>query len=139
MNKNLVCTTSSMYGMQNAYSGSVQGHPLIEIPLPHEAEHPGLAQFTTSSIIPCLRFYSFTFRTLVLFALALLVISRPLFRLIHKYGAKAPEVFRNQTGFNSFNANFRSNQHAIMVHRYHGHGDLTLLERFILLSVDSWY
>jgi hypothetical protein len=133
---------SAMHGIHNfhnSYSGYVQGHPLIEIPVPHEAEHPGLAQFTSASIIPCLRFYSFTFRILIIFALALLVISRPLFQLIRKYGLKAPEVFRNQTGLNTFHANYRANQDTFIRNaNYRGGQEPTLLEQFILASITKW-
>jgi hypothetical protein len=86
----------------------IDGRPVISVPVPHGVDHPGLAQFTSSSIIPCLRFYSFTFRTFILLAWALVIIARPLFRLVKRYGWDAPEAFRNQTGMNTFHPNFRS-------------------------------
>src|SRR5690348_3844828 len=123
--------------------GTVQGHPLVQIPNPHEAEHPGLAQMTSSSIIPCLRFYSFTFRVLILLGLALIVISAPLFRLVRVYGWKAPEVFRNQTGLATFNSNFRSltpystSYRHLLLH--HHQPTLSLLDEFILNSIAKLY
>ena len=94
----------------------MNGHPVLSIPNPHpNDDHPGLVLFTSASIVPTLRFYSFTFRTLILLSLALVVIARPLYRMVRHYGKNAPEVFRNQTGMATFHPNFRSNEDLLTI------------------------
>ena len=110
--------------------GVIHGHPVLSVPAPHEMDHPGLAQFTSASIIPCLRFYSFTFRTLILLALALVILARPLFRLVKVHGWNAPDAFRNQTGLVNFHANYRS---------FTDNEDMRILQDLILKSILKLY
>jgi len=89
----------------------IHGHPVISVPNPHpDAEHTGLVLFTSSSIVPVLRFYSFTFRVLIIASLALVILARPLYKIVRIYGWNAPTFFRNQTGLATFHPIFRSNQ-----------------------------
>lgn len=94
----------------------LNGRPVLSVPNPHpDVDHPGLVLFTSASIVPALRFYSFTFRFLILISLALVVIARPLWLLIKRYGVTAPEVFRNQTGLATFRPSYRSNEEALSI------------------------
>jgi len=87
-------------------AGYIEGHPILSIPNPHEADHPGLTDFNSASIVPMLRFYSYTFRTFVFFTLALVLISKPIFKLITIYGVHAPAIFQEKIG--PLNFHFRS-------------------------------
>lgn len=78
--------------------GFIEGHPIISIPTPHADEHPGLAQFSGASIVPMLRFYSFSFRCFVIMCLAFILILRPYFKFIGIHGKNAPAVFQKKVG-----------------------------------------
>jgi len=78
-------------------SGFIENHPVLSIPSPHQIDHPGLAIFSSSSIVPSLRFYSFTFRVFFLSAVMLIFITRPLMRFVREHGKNSPAVFQEQT------------------------------------------
>ncbi|CAL8082165.1 unnamed protein product [Orchesella dallaii] len=79
-------------------AGVVDGHPVLSIPAPHPDDHPGLAQFTGASIVPMLRFYSFSFRTFIIMSLAFVLILRPYIKFIKIHGKDAPAAFQKKLG-----------------------------------------
>ncbi len=79
-------------------SGYIEGHPIISIPQPHQSDHVGLAQFTSNSIIPMLRFYSATFRIFMIMSIALILMIRPIVKLIRLHGWDSPNIFQKKIG-----------------------------------------
>ena len=101
---------------------------VLQIPSPHPEEHPGLALFTPYSVIPMLRFYSFTFRFFILSATALVLLFRPLWYFIRRNGRRAPAIVQNIThGFPIFGR-------SIQTTRLYGDGDEPDDEQVSILS-----
>jgi hypothetical protein len=96
--KCLICSFARGIEMEHAEQTYITGHPLLSIPNPHKDDHPGLAQFTTGSIIPMLRFYSLVYRVFMLMAFALICISRPMVKLIRLHGWDSPAYVRKKFG-----------------------------------------
>lgn len=78
--------------------GYLESRPLIPIPQPHLEDHVGLAIFSSSSIVPMLRFYSTTYRIFMLMSIAFIFILRPIAKLIRLHGWDSPTYFRKKVG-----------------------------------------